>query len=71
MYSDKLRSRRMSNTTDHQVIEGFEMVDLTKIVQNQKEAKTQLQNIISIEQSAKAIWFYNTNQILRMKFNKN
>ena len=30
-----------------------------------------LQQSISIEQSAKSIWYYNTNQIQRMKIIKN
>lgn len=72
MYAERIKNnRKYSATTNHQTIEGFEISDLAKVIQNQKDAKLNLHNIISIEQSAKSIWYYNTNQIQRMKIKKN
>jgi hypothetical protein len=44
---------------------------LQQILQRRPESMQALQQSISIEQSTKGIWYYNTNQIQRMKIIKN
>lgn len=44
---------------------------LKKLVSNSQEAQASLQQIISIEQSAKSVMYYSQNQIARMKISKN
>ena len=44
---------------------------LKTIVNNSLEAQHSMQQIISIEQSAKSVWYYSSNQIARMKASKN
>ena len=44
--------------------------DLMFVLQNSPAAKEDLENITSIEQSAKMLWYFNTNHIKRMKIKK-
>ena len=41
------------------------------MIKNSYEAKSMMQMLLSIEQSAKLMWFYNTCNINRMKIKKN
>jgi signal transduction histidine kinase len=52
-------------------VEGIDLSDIAIVVKNSNEAKSVIQNLTSIEQAAKLIWYYNTNNIKRMKVKKN
>lgn len=70
LYLEKLNIR-INHNTSSQNIEGLDHQELAHVLKNSFEAKIAIQQLASIEQSAKLIWYYNTNQIKRMKIKKN
>lgn len=67
----ELLGLRESNESNAFTVERIDYSVLKAIISRRPEAKQVLQQSISIEQSAKAIYYYNSNQIKRMKLMKN
>jgi hypothetical protein len=51
------------------MVEGFDKHMLSKVLKND-QAKSLIQQTIGIEQSARAIWYYNSNLIKLIKIKK-
>jgi hypothetical protein len=50
LYAEKIKILKNSNTSNNnQTVEGFEVFDLARIIQNLKDAKQNIQNVITIE----------------------
>lgn len=71
VYMDKFNLKPNSFVSKSKLYqEGIEVQQLAKIIHKSVPAKMSLLQIISIEQSAKLMWYYNTNLISRMKIKK-
>ena len=71
MIAQYILKHRLNNKIDcGNQIERVNCNTLAHIIQNDKDFKLDIQQIVSVEQAAKGIWYYNNNQIKKMKIRK-